>query len=110
MIDISFWEQDFKSQASGTRTKFWLFEPGLDRDHAIKYLFKLPTKGTGGHWAEYVGSKIGKELGFNTIEVDLSIYGELVGTISKNFRKRTEEFYEGGDLFLAFFQTLTATH
>lgn len=35
--------------------------------------------------------------------MNLSTYGELVGTISKNFRKKTEEFYEGGDLILALF-------
>ncbi|MUV38418.1 hypothetical protein JNUCC1_02256 [Lentibacillus sp. JNUCC-1] len=104
MIDISLWERDTKSQASGTRTKYWLLEPGTDSEHAAKYLFKIPVEGTGGHWAEYIASKVGSELGFNTVEVELAINNGVVGTISKNFRATTEEFYEGGDLFLARFE------
>lgn len=104
MIDTSLWTRDIKSQASGTRTKFWLLEPGSDTKNATKYLFKIPTEGTGGHWAEFVASKIGAELGFHTAEVALAKNDEVVGTISKNFRARTEELYEGGDLFLAHFE------
>ncbi|MEI3612491.1 HipA domain-containing protein [Pseudogracilibacillus sp. SO30301A] len=104
MIDTSLWNRDIKSHASGTRTKFWLFEPGADPEHATRYLFKIPTEGTGGHWAEYVASKVGAHLGFHTAEVELAIHEDAVGTISKNFRARTEELYEGGDLFLAQFE------
>lgn len=103
MIDTSLWERDLKSQASGTRSKFWLFEPGLNHKYATRYLFKLPTEGTGGHWAEFIASKVGDKLGFNAADVKLAINMGTVGTISKNFRKKTEEFYEGGDLFLARF-------
>lgn len=103
MIDTSLWKRDIKSQASGTRTKFWLFEPGINPDEATKYLFKMPTEATGGHWAEFVASKVGAMLGFHTAEVDLAINNGTVGTISKNFRLKTEELYEGGDLFLAKF-------
>ena len=70
MIDISLWKRDIKSQASGTRTKFWLFKPAAEPEYATKYLFKVPTEGTGGHWAEFVASKVGEELGFHTAEVD----------------------------------------
>lgn len=104
MIDTSLWKRDIKSQASGTRTKFWLLEPGTDSENATKYLFKVPTEGTGGHWAEFVASKVGAELGFHTAEVDLAFHEGVVGTISKNFRTQTEELYEGGDLFLARFE------
>lgn len=64
----------------------------------------MPTQGTGGHWAEFVASKIGAQLGFNTAEVELAMHKGVIGTISKNFRMRTEELYEGGDLFLAQFE------
>ncbi|GIN70759.1 hypothetical protein J14TS2_12340 [Bacillus sp. J14TS2] len=74
MIDTSFWNRDFKSQASGTRAKFWLLEPGKDLEHAAEYLFKIPTKGTGGHWAEFVVSKLGTALGFHTAKVELRYY------------------------------------
>lgn len=30
MIDTSLWKRDEKSQASGTRAKFWLLEPETD--------------------------------------------------------------------------------
>ncbi|MCM3743877.1 HipA domain-containing protein [Sporosarcina luteola] len=104
MIDASLWNRDEKSQASGTRSKFWLLEPGTDPEDPTKYLFKIPTEGTGGHWAEFVASKVGKQLGFQTAEVELAEYQGVVGTISKNFRAKTEELYEGGDLFLAQFE------
>lgn len=48
MIDTSLWIRDIKSQASGTRTKFWLLEPESDPENATKYLFKIPTEGTEG--------------------------------------------------------------
>ncbi|WP_318617973.1 HipA domain-containing protein [Sporosarcina sp. YIM B06819] len=104
MIDTSLWKRDLKSQASGTRTKFWLLEPGTELEHATKYLFKIPTEGTGGHWAEFVASKVGEELGFHTADVELAINNGTVGTISKNFRTKSEELYEGGDLFLSLFE------
>ena len=104
MIDISLWKRDEKSQASGTRSKFWLLEPGTNHEDPTKYLFKIPTEGTGGHWAEFVSGKVGKQLGFQTAEVELAEYQGEKGTISKNFRTKTEELYEGGDLFLAQFE------
>ncbi len=104
MIDISLWKLDEKSQASGTRSKFWVLEPNTDSENPTKYLFKIPTEGTGGHWAEFVASKVGTELGFNTAEVELAIHQGVIGTISKNFRTKTEDLYEGGDLFLAHFE------
>ncbi|WP_342558007.1 HipA domain-containing protein [Metasolibacillus sp. FSL K6-0083] len=103
MIDISRWERDIKSQASGTRTKFWLFEPNTNSEDNSKYLFKIPTKDTGGHWAEFIASKVGAQLGFTTVDVKLAKYNDDIGTISKNFRHKTEDLYEGGDLFLARF-------
>lgn len=104
MIDTSLWKRDEKSQASGTRSKFWLFEPGTNPKNPTKQLFKIPTEGTGGHWAEFVASEIGMRLGFNTAEVRLAKHEGVIGTISKNFRAKAEDFYEGGDLFLARFE------
>lgn len=104
MIDTSLWIRDIKSQASGTRTKFWLLEPESDPENATKYLFKIPTEGTGGHWAEFVASSVGANLGFHTAKVELAMHKGNVGTISKNFLSKTEELYEGGDLFLARFE------
>ncbi|ANU10135.1 hypothetical protein BBH88_07385 [Planococcus antarcticus DSM 14505] len=104
MVDTSLWKRDEKSQASGTRTKFWLIEPGTKPEDPVKHLFKVPTEGTGGHWAEYIASKVGAQLGFPTAEIELSNYQNTIGTISKNFRNQTEELYEGGDLFMARFE------
>lgn len=104
MIDVSHWKRDEKSYASGTRSKFWLCEPTSNTNNSTKYLFKIPTEGTGGHWAEFIASTIGMKLGFDTVEVKLAKHQGTVGTISKNFRTKVEEFYEGGDLFLAQFE------
>lgn len=104
MIDTSLWKRDEKSQASGTRAKFWLLEPETDPKNPTRHLFKIPTEGTGGHWAEFIASEVGMRLGFNTTEVRLAEHKGMVGTISKNFRAKAEELYEGGDLFLAQFE------
>lgn len=104
MIDTSLWNKDEKSQASGTRSKFWLIEPNTSANNPTKHLFKIPTEGTGGHWAEFIASKLGEQLGFHTIKVELAQHDNIIGTISKNFREKTEELFEGGDLFLAQFE------
>lgn len=104
MIDTSLWEQDIKSHASGTRTKFWLLEPGTESEFKTKYLFKIARKETGGHWAEYIASKIGKKLGFNTAEVELARYKSTIGTISKNFRVEKKKLYKNKDLFATRFE------
>src|SRR5690625_2548295 len=95
IIDVSEWKRDTKSQASGTRAKFWIIDPFDDQ----KYLFKVPTKGTGEYWAEFIASRVGQILDINIMEVNLASYKGIVGTIAKNFVNVREEFYEGGDLF-----------
>lgn len=99
MIDVSSWNRDYKSQASGARSKYWLTEP----EKSAKYLFKMPTKGTGGHWAELIASRIGKALEFNTVDIHLAKKQSNLGVISKNFRSDFQTFYEGGDLFYSIF-------
>ncbi|GEN82991.1 hypothetical protein SLU01_13030 [Sporosarcina luteola] len=74
LIDVSLWIRDEKSRASGPQSKFWLFEPDKDSEDPAKYLFKVLTEGTGGHWAGFVASKVGARLGFHTAEVELAKY------------------------------------
>lgn len=104
MIDTSPLIRDIKSQASGMRAKFWLLKPGTNSENDRKHLFKIPTEGTGGHWAEFVAGKVGTALGFQTAQIELATNNGLIGTVSKNFRDEMEEFYEGGDLFLSMFE------
>ncbi len=99
IIDVSDWERDMKSQASGTRAKFWIIDPFDDQ----KYLFKVPTEGTGEYWAEFIASRLGEILDINIMEVDLASCKGVVGTIAKNFVNVKEEFYEGGDLFFTLY-------
>lgn len=110
MIDTSLWKRDIKSQASGTRTKFWLLEPGSDPENATKYLFKIPTEGTGGHWAEFVASKVGAKLGFHTAEVDLAMHKDALGTISNNFRLRLKNCMKAEICSWHDLKTLIAIH
>src|SRR5690625_3423484 len=99
IVNTSLWKRDYRSQASGIRKKFWLIEPSDNNDHSSKFLFKIPTEGTGGHWSEFIASKVGKELGFNVPDVYLAENNGIIGTISKNFLNKSEELYESGDLF-----------
>ncbi|CQR46244.1 Serine/threonine-protein kinase CtkA [Paraliobacillus sp. PM-2] len=97
--NVSNWKKDMKSQASGTRAKFWLENPTDE----IKYLFKIPTENTGEYWAEYISSQIGQLIGIDVMHVELASYNGIIGTIAKNFVEKNEEFYEGGDLFFNYF-------
>lgn len=99
LIDVSDWKRDTKSQASGTRAKFWLENPNDKK----KYLFKIPRINTGEYWAEFIASRIGLLIGMDVMEVELASYNGIIGTIAGNFVNENEEFYEGGDLFFNLF-------
>lgn len=104
LINTSHWKRDYKSQASGTRRKFWLNEPNDGKDSPTKYLFKIPNEGTGGHWAEFIASKLGAKLGFNVADVYLAENNGIIGIISRNFLNKSEELFESGDLFSSRFE------
>ena len=54
----------------GTRTKFWVqIEEGTDR-----WLFKIPRRNTGEHWAEKVAAEIGCLVGVECAQVELARY------------------------------------
>lgn len=52
----------------------------------------------GGLFGSYIASKIGRVIGFRTPETSLAISGDSVGSLSLNFIKTGDEFFEGGDL------------
>ena len=54
----------------GTRTKFWVqIGEGTDR-----WLFKIPRRNTGEHWAEKVAAEIGCLVGVECAQVELARY------------------------------------
>ncbi|GLG01255.1 hypothetical protein Alches_12940 [Alicyclobacillus hesperidum subsp. aegles] len=94
ILDIAGWVIDEDRQAPGTRPKRWVVNP----DDGTQWLFKLPRENTGEAWAEQIASKIGRAIGLKTPETSLAISGDSVGSLSLNFIKPGDEFFEGGDL------------
>lgn len=94
ILDIVSWIIDEDRQAPGTRPKHWVVNP----DDGTQALFKLPRENTGEAWAEQIASKIGQIIGFRTPETCLATSGDSVGSLSLNFIKTGDEFFEGGDL------------
>ncbi len=93
VLDVTHWICDEERQAPGTRSKFWLVNPGDGK----KWLFKLPYENTGEAWAETVASKLGTLLTIQTAETGLACYEGSVGSLSLNFAESDDgEFFQGG--------------
>ncbi|GAA0455548.1 HipA family kinase [Alkalibacillus silvisoli] len=107
VINISDWEKDLERQASGTREKFWVYEPN-DKDD--KFLFKVPKNTVNENWAEVISSLLGKKLGFPMMDVCFADFRGQIGTLAKNFVEKNEELNEGGDLFFAIDQEFDRYH
>lgn len=97
ILDVTNWDRDDESNASGSRKKYWLIKPGTQK----KFLFKFPQKNTGEAWAEVVAAKIGQMMELDVHKISFAcIEGEL-GVLSENFCEDDEEFYAGRDLFFS---------
>lgn len=71
----------------GTKTKFWV-NFGDFGTHG-EWLFKIPRKNTGEHWAEKVAYEIARILAIPCAEVQLAAFKNVLGSCSKSFINRT---------------------
>ena len=76
----------------GSKEKFW-FQGSNDAD----WLFKFPTKGTGGHWAEKIAFEVARKLRIPAAHVELALYrdgagNEHRGSICRSFSSGYELF------------------
>ena len=80
----------------GSKEKFWVPGPG-----GHKWLFKLPKKSTGGHWAEKIAYEVARRSGIHAAKVELAeceVEGRVEkGSISRSFTMEYE-LYHGNQI------------
>lgn len=81
----------------GSKEKFWFQGPD-----GVDWLFKFPTKDTGGHWAEKIAFEIARKLRIPAARVDLALYrdeagDEHWGSICRSFSSGYE-LYHGNQI------------
>ena len=81
----------------GSKEKFWVAGPG---EH--KWLFKLPTRDTGGHWAEKIAYEIACRSGIDAAEVELAECSTPEGRVERGSICRSfpmeDELYHGNQI------------
>ena len=94
VIDVTAWEIT-DEETSGAEAKFWLEEPGTQ----VRWLLKSVTV-KAGHvhgedWAEKAASHLGRLLGVPCARVELAVWREDPGCISKSLRPRSYQMQPG---------------
>ena len=95
VIDVTAWDVT-DEETSGAEAKFWLEEPGT----RVRWLLKSVTV-KAGHvhgedWAEKAASHLGRLLGVPCARVELAVWREDPGCISKSLRPRSYQMQPGG--------------
>lgn len=94
ILEVSGWDWDKVTHASGTRLKYWLINP----EDKTRGLFKVPRDNTGEAWAEQIASDLGQLIDYSVVRSYLANFNGTLGTLSVNFNRLGEELFEGGDL------------
>lgn len=79
-------EQVIENEQLGSKTKFWVSISGEDeRSIEQDWLFKIPRKNTGEHWAEKVAAEVAGLLDIPHADIELAIFRDKKGSCSKSF-------------------------
>ncbi|MGM0587985.1 MAG: HipA domain-containing protein [Bacteroidota bacterium] len=91
-------DQVLETEQLGSKSKFWV-TIGEDEDEQ-DWLFKIPRKNTGEHWAEKVAAEIARLLEIHHAQVELARFGEVNGSCSKSFinRGKRPELIHGNEI------------
>ena len=86
-----------EKEPMGSKEKFW-----FQRSDGADWLFKFPTKGTGGHWAEKIAFEVARNLRIPAAHVELALYrdgagNEHRGSICRSFSSGYE-LYHGNQI------------
>jgi len=86
-----------EKEPMGSKEKFW-----FQRSDGADWLFKFPTKGTGGHWAEKIAFEVARKLRIPAAHVELALYrdgagNEHRGSICRSF-SFGYELYHGNQI------------
>lgn len=69
----------------GTKDKFWFRDPADPEER--DWLFKIPTFGTGQHWAEKIAWEIAREIPITAPRVELAEFEEVRGSATLSFTR-----------------------
>lgn len=93
VINISNWTIKQWIQTTGSRNKFLLENPENEKIYFFKEsINKYPSE----FWSEVIASKIGKYLGFNILDYNVSISNEIVGCLCESMIDQASEELEHG--------------
>lgn len=83
----------------GSKPKFWFRWPE-DAQHA--WLFKFSREGTGEDWAEKIAAELASTLQIPAATVELAVFGERRGSISRSFVQRRDgwDLIHGNELLV----------
>lgn len=69
-------------ESMGSKSKFWYLDPSKNQE---RWLFKLPHKNTGEHWAEKIAAEVANKLEIKHAEVELAVFKGQKGSTTKSF-------------------------
>lgn len=83
----------------GSKPKFW-YSDDSDR----RWLFKIPRRGTGEHWAEKIAAEVAATLNIAHARVELAQFNRRRGSATESFaRRRSRYLYHGNQLLARIF-------
>jgi len=107
LFNISYWSEQSWWNTGGTRDKKIYLSPLDDELYYFKQSFKKGQRDYKHEfWSEIIASELGELLGFDILEYQIAIRGDVVGCISKSMiNQASEELIEGGKYLQAFDNT-----
>ena len=84
-----------ESEDMGSKDKFWYLDPKEEEGY---WLFKYPRFNTGEHWAEKIAAEVADLLGISHARVELAIFGEDKGSVTKSFAQGGQELIHGNQM------------
>ena len=79
----------------GSKDKFWYLHPTEEEGY---WLFKYPRCNTGEHWAEKIAAEVADLLGISHARVELAIFEENKGSVTKLFVQDGQELVHGNQM------------
>ena len=84
-----------ESEDMGSKDKFWYLHPPEEEEY---WLFKYPRCNTGEHWAEKIAAEVANLLGISHARVELAIFEEDKGSVTKLFVQEGQELVHGNQM------------
>lgn len=86
-------ESSERIEELGSKPKFW-----VRLEDSSRWLFKFGRSETGENWAEKLGAEVAGLLGLPHAKVDLAIFADKHGSISRSFRAKDMDLIHGNEI------------